>query len=96
MKPPLPKPIGIVLPGILKSLGLDAKLGQLEVLRAWPLIVGEQIAAVTSAERIQDGKLFISVKRAPWRNELVFLKKELIKRINAAMQRDLVKDIIFR
>lgn len=96
MKTRNPRPIGISLPEVMTSLGLAGKIKQFEVLEIWPVVVGEQIAAVTRAERIQEGKLFISVNRSTWRNELVFLKKELITRINAVMQRDVVKDIIFR
>ena len=69
---------------------------QMEVLERWPQIVGEQIARVTSAERIDGGKLFIHVTRSTWRNELVFLKKALIEKINREMSQEIVKDIIFR
>ena len=91
-----PKPINSSITEVLTSLGLQGKLKQYEVLERWEEIVGEQIAKVTHAETINEGKLFVSVSRSTWRNELIFLKRELIARINAAMQQDVVKDIIFR
>ena len=91
-----PKPIGAAIAGVLERLGLGAKMKQYEVLEAWANIVGEQIAKVTSADQIRDGKLIVRVAHSTWRNELVFLKKELIDKINRAMHRDVVKDIIFR
>ncbi len=91
-----PGGFGGALAGILRSLGLTKKLRPYEVLDRWPAIVGERIAAVTTAERLEDGKLFIHVTRAPWRNELVFLKKDLMKKINETMGEEIVLDIIFR
>ena len=91
-----PKSIGSAIESALSDLGLGKKVRQYEVLDRWQEIVGEQIANVATAERISEGKLFVSVSRAPWRNELLFLKKELIERINKAMHQDIVKDIIFR
>lgn len=91
-----PTPIADALASALRALGLGKKLRQYEVLELWASVVGEQIAAVTTAERIEDGKLFVSVRRAPWRNELLFLKATLIAKLNAAMGETIVNDIIFR
>jgi hypothetical protein len=38
----------------------------------------------------------VRVSQAPWRNELLFLKKELIAKINSRMKREIVNDIVFR
>ena len=89
------KQIGIAIESTLKQLGLGEKLKQYEVLELWPKIVGEQIAKITQVEHIRDGKLFVSVTHSTWRNELIFLKKELIVKINQAVSPNVVKDIIF-
>ena len=96
MKSAHPKSLDAAISNVLASLGLGRKLKQYEVLEAWSGIVGDQIGKVTSADHIRDGKLFVSVSQSTWRNELVFLKKELIDKINAAMHEEVVKDIIFR
>ena len=96
MKETAPKPIDASIASVLQELGLQGKIKQYEVLDRWAEIVGEQIARVTQAETISDGKLIVSVSRSTWRNELVFLKRDLITRINQVMQQDVVKDIIFR
>ena len=91
-----PTPIATAIASVLRTLGLGTKLRQYEVIDLWASVVGEQIAAVTSAERIEDGKLFVRVRLAPWRNELQFLKSTLIAKLNAAMGEPIVTDIIFR
>jgi predicted nucleic acid-binding Zn ribbon protein len=81
---------------VIRELGLGKQIRQYEVLELWSGIVGEQIASVTEAERIVGGKLFVRVSRPTWRNELVYLRKELIAKINAAMNEEIVREIIFR
>jgi predicted nucleic acid-binding Zn ribbon protein len=96
MTKPGAKLIGGGISSVLTSLGIGPKIKQYEMLEAWPEIVGKQIAGVATAERITDGKLFVHVEQAVWRNELVFLKKDLIEKINSAMHQEIVHDIIFR
>ena len=90
------KQLSLSLESTLKQLGLSARVRQYEVLERWPAIVGEHIAAVTVPQRIDHGKLIVRVSRSTWRNELVFLKKEIIAKINKAMNQEIVNDIIFR
>ncbi len=96
MKQSQPQIISKGIASVLQELGLGKKIKNYEVLNAWPRIVGSQIANVSSAERIESGKLFIHVTRSAWRNELVFLKSALIMKINKEMDQEVVKDIIFR
>ncbi|HEV8537376.1 MAG TPA: DUF721 domain-containing protein [Bacteroidota bacterium] len=91
-----PKPFGNALLSVLDGLGIKGKLTRYEVLERWPEIVGEQIARVTKADHVEGDKLFVKVSRSTWRNELVFLKKDLIKKINAEMRQEIITDIIFR
>jgi predicted nucleic acid-binding Zn ribbon protein len=96
MKQSQPKLIGGAIASVLQQLGMGSRIKQYEVLDAWPHIVGDQIAKVTTAERMESGKLFVHVTRSVWRNELVFLKKALVMKINKEMNQEIVKDIIFR
>ncbi|MBA4311812.1 MAG: DUF721 domain-containing protein [Chlorobiaceae bacterium] len=87
--------IGTAIESVLKQLGIGERLRQYEILEAWSSIVGEQISKVTKAEHIREGKLFVHVTHATWRNELVYLKKDIIDKLNNAMNQKIVKDIIF-
>jgi predicted nucleic acid-binding Zn ribbon protein len=78
----------------LKEFGIEKPIKQYEALWVWPLVVGEKIASVTEPKNIVNGKLFIKVKNAAWRNELVFLKKALIEKLNQKTGSRSVKDII--
>ena len=91
-----PRLIGSALSETLQTLGLEKKVREYEVLAQWSAIVGDQIARVTSAQRIEGGKLFVAVTGAVWRNELVYLKQMLLRKLKAAFPDGIVNDIIFR
>jgi predicted nucleic acid-binding Zn ribbon protein len=91
-----PRRLGDAIQTLLTSLGIHGKLKRYEVLDRWPEIVGVQIAQVTKADHLEGDKLFVRVTRSTWRNELLFLKKDLIDKINATMKQEIIKDIIFR
>ncbi len=91
-----PKLIRTSLDRTISSLGLSRKIDEYTAVDIWPMIVGKRIANVAVAERIHEGRLYVHVARAPWRNELVFFKKEIIDKINTTIGKDIVKDIVFR
>ena len=91
-----PRKLGSVLSSVLDQLGHSKKLMRYAVLERWGEVVGSQIAGVTTAEKMDGGKLYIRVSRSAWRNELVFLKREIIEKLNGSMKEAIVEDIIFR
>jgi len=96
MKTRQPKPMNSVIADTVRHLGLGPKLKQYEMFERWPSIVGKQIAKTAQPVRIEKGKLFVKVTQSAWRNELIFLKREIIEKINKAMDQEIIKDIIFR
>ena len=91
-----PETLGTVIDGLLHQLGLQRKLRQYDIVPLWPSIVGEQIAGLTSVDRIEKDVLIVRVSAAPWRTELTFRKKEILDKVHAAMNSDSIKDIRFR
>jgi predicted nucleic acid-binding Zn ribbon protein len=88
--------IGDILPALLEKLGLTRGVKEHEILERWAEIVGPKIAEVSSAERIRDGKLWVVVSHPAWRNELNFMKRDLIEKINRELGEEIVREIIFR
>lgn len=81
---------------LVQDLGLSKKLREYDVLTSWHRIVGEQIARVTTAQRVNKGILYVGVSSAPWRTELTMKRRALIERINEALGQPVIKDIRFR
>ena len=96
MKSTEPQNINDAIHQTLHSLGLVEKLSQYEVVNSWAEIVGDSIGRVTKTESIRDGALVVRVIHPTWRQELVFLKADLIKKINRTLKKEIVKDIIFK
>ncbi len=90
------KLIGSALNSLLSQYGLDVKIKQYKVLEIWNTAVGEQIAKATNPEKIERGVLTVRVEKSVWRNELSYLKKEIIEKLNKLLQEEVVKEIIFR
>ena len=58
------------LTAYLRDTGLDSKLAQARVFRAWSDAVGEPLAKRARAVRFQGGELLVEVQSAPHLHEL--------------------------
>ena len=90
-----PTPLSKSLSILLKSLGIENKIKQNEIIIRWPEIVGEKLSKVTTADKIENGILFVRVTNSAWRNELIYMKNEIINRIYSSLKTDLIRDIRF-
>ncbi len=87
--------IGNVFSQLFHDLGITKAIQQNMAVTRWAEIVGERIAEISEAEKIENGLLFVKVSSPVWRNELVFMKSSLISSINDALAKNIVKDIKF-
>lgn len=87
--------VGDILARQLKSLGIRRKLKEVSVAELWPEIVGDAVATHTEVIRCTEGKLFVRVDNAAWRQELIYQRVEFIKELNGKLGEKVVKDIHF-
>ena len=87
--------LGQTLHRLLRSWGVDGKVRENQALALWDQVVGPRIAENTEALGVEDGKLFIRVLSSSWKTELIFVKSEMIQRLNRAVGRKAIKDIVF-
>ncbi len=91
-----PEHISSAIESFVRGLGLTKTLRQYDVVTSWGPLVGEKIARVTQAQRMENGILFVGVSTAPWRAELAMRRLEIVEKINNAMGKKIVKEIRFR
>jgi predicted nucleic acid-binding Zn ribbon protein len=91
-----PVSLGAAIEALVRSLGIGGKLKEYELVEVWPGIVGERIAQIAHVESVERGVATIRVSAAPWRTELSFRKQEILEKIHAEMQSEVIKDIRFR
>jgi predicted nucleic acid-binding Zn ribbon protein len=85
--------VGDVLESLLSQKGLLSACREWDVVHKWPQFAGERIAAVTSATRCENGTLYVQVATAPWRQELTYVKQQLLSAIQVKCAT--ITDIVF-
>lgn len=87
--------IGDFLPTVLKSLGLERRFKEQRLIALWPTVAGPDIAARTSATRIEHGVLYVHVDHGAWMQELHFIEKDLARKLREAVPGVPIKRIRF-
>lgn len=77
-------------------LGIDDAYEQHRITGLWPQIVGETIARISRVRHCKDGVLYVRVFDASWRQELRFRKSGIIRRMNQALEQQVIRDIVFQ
>jgi len=91
----LGRSLGNSISALLKTYGIEKKVKEYQVIVEWPEIVGKKITEVTNTQKVVDGILFIKVKNSTWRQELFFLKPELLQKISKKIGPGIIADIRF-
>ena len=85
--------VGDIIPGVLKGLGLDAKMEEARLLRQWPDIVGEAVSRRSRPREIRRGLLVIEAENNVWMQEISFHRKQIKKRIMERFPRLEIREI---
>lgn len=90
-----PRMLGDVLTEVLNKYGLSDRIKEFDAVNAWVEVVGEDIARRTKAIIVRDGTLIVEVSNSVWRNELFYLKAEIIEKLNHRIGKKIIHDINF-
>jgi Dna[CI] antecedent, DciA len=85
-----------VMQALFKAYGLDTRLAEKRIINAWPNICGPMIAKYTTNIYISHKKLFLHIDNAVVREEIIFARESLIKKLNAEAGLELLNEIIVR
>jgi predicted nucleic acid-binding Zn ribbon protein len=86
--------IGSVINEFLKENRLEKKIDLSSLHTNWKTIAGEMVANHTTRMFIKDSTLFLQVDSSALKNELHFLKDQLIQNINHFLEKELVKQLV--
>jgi predicted nucleic acid-binding Zn ribbon protein len=87
--------IGGLLPRVLRQLGLAESVAGWRAVQEWADVVGDRVARRTRAVGFRDGTLHVEVEGSAWMHELMFLKRDLVAKINRHLGSDHVRDVRF-
>ena len=80
---------------LLKAAGLEAGVSQNKALLVWDDVVGAKVSENTTPEKVEAGTLYIKASNPTWRQELVFKKEDIIKKLNKKLGEKTIKEIKF-
>jgi hypothetical protein len=80
----------------LRKLGISKKVKKAQLLDTWSKVIGRDIKEHTEAKYFDRGTLFINVDDSSWAHQLLFMKQNLIKKINKKLDEELVTEIRFK
>jgi predicted nucleic acid-binding Zn ribbon protein len=96
MSDPNQQPLGSAINDFLKTYNLREKIDGIRLIHAWEPIVGSMIAQHTTDLYVNKKTLYVYLDSPAIRHELSFASSLLIKRLNEAVQKEIIDTIVFR
>lgn len=90
------QPLQHYLKNVYSRLHVDEAVDGVVATEAYKKIVGDLINKLTTSIKYKDRRLYVTLASAALRNELSYKRQSLTEKINEAIGRPLVSDIIFR
>ena len=90
------KNIGQIINDLLKQENLDVALDEHRASALWPQIVGDGVNRYTIRRYVKDGVMTLHLSSASLANELMLNRASIVQRINEALGREIIRDIIFK
>jgi predicted nucleic acid-binding Zn ribbon protein len=91
-----PAAVADLLSAILRGTPAEKRLHEGRIWVVWESAVGSRIASHAAPAAFRDGTLTLAVDSAPWMQQLTYLKKELIAKVNGELGEEMVKDIYMK
>ncbi len=90
------EPAAEILPRLYRKFARQAADQEALLLALWPAAVGERIAARTRPLRMFGQTLIVEAAAQDWRKELARMTGQILRKLNDAAGREMVRDIEFR
>ncbi|OGU11806.1 MAG: hypothetical protein A2075_09460 [Geobacteraceae bacterium GWC2_58_44] len=91
-----PVAVADLLSAILRGTPAEKRLKEGRIWLVWEDAVGSRIASHARPAAFRDGTLTLTVDSAPWMQQLNYLKRELIAKVNGELGEELVKELYMK
>jgi hypothetical protein len=88
-----PQRIGTVLQSVIDDLDARRKIDEARVVEVWMQLVGGALDRVTEAAWMKGGVLHVKIRSSAWRHEIYNNRSAWRRRLNEAVEQDLVSEI---
>ena len=79
----------------LRAQGLETPLLQKRLIYSWPEVAGELVAGYTQNVYIRNQTLFVHLTMPALRADLMMMRAELVRKLNAHVGSQVIADIKF-
>lgn len=83
-----------VLSNFIKDNHLENVMDFVEIKKNWSNLVGVRLSPHCEPKEIKHQILYIKARGSVWRNEIFFLKNDIVKRINEFFKRRMIIKIM--
>ena len=88
--------ISKILNDFIKDSNIGPKLKEVDILNAWESLLGKAISSYTKNLIIRNGVLYATMSSPVVKSELMMMKGEIIKRLNAEVGEEVIHSIVFK
>lgn len=88
--------LGDALRKFLNQSHLKGSIQALQIETVWEEIMGRTVARYTDKIRIHGQTLYIETAIAPLRQELLFQKEAIVRRVNEALGEWVIKEVVIK
>lgn len=90
-----PEGLGDVLRRTIEEQNMTQRLLETRACAIFPAIVGAPLAKLCGTPTVRSGVMYISVRNASLRNDLMMTRSRLVEIINQSVRQDVISDIRF-
>ena len=91
-----PQRLTNVLQELIADMGIGRKLDETRALEMWTELAGQHINRHTTRTWVRNGRLHVAVSSSVWRHELHLQRSQWLKRLNEALGKEVISEIVFR
>jgi len=88
-------PLSEVIDKLMRAYRLDGKMKELDILEAWPEMMGIAVSNRTKNITIKNKTLYLTMDSSVMRDELLHGKQIIIQRINEKAGFEMINDVWF-
>jgi predicted nucleic acid-binding Zn ribbon protein len=76
----------------LRETGLEQPVLEVQVVEAWPQVMGDVVTKLTRSVEVKDGILIVRVNSAALKTQLFENRFELVRKLNEAVGAQAIRD----
>lgn len=88
--------LGTVLQEMIDREGLRPGINATRAIETWAFIAGPKINGITDRVAVRNGKMYVQIQSASWRQQLHMQRTEWKDRLNRELGEEIISEIVFR